>query len=157
MPELSIFIPEPLRSRLESLRPTLEQQGVIQRRKNGYRLRYREFDPVAGYLKHKSLHLGGKIMAELVESYITAWRDEIAIEAVIDRQEMIAERQKHAQIAGKRYLSQTLQKLQCGERRRRQIRQWLKGKDTGSAITLLLSGALPDPPKRGRPRKCRLW
>lgn len=75
--DLADSIPEELREKLHALRPLLEEQGVVQRHGNGWRLRYRNHDAKAMAGVHRSLNLGDDDgVAIAVMALIEAWRKE---------------------------------------------------------------------------------
>ena len=58
---------------LTRLRPLLETQGVIQRHRDGYRLRYRFLDSDAGFTRHRSLALPSEFVIDHVRAMLSIW------------------------------------------------------------------------------------
>lgn len=150
-------IPEPLRAALHALRPALETQGVVQFHYGSYRLRYRFHDEDAGFVKHKSLPLGGADVAAAVELLLDLWRQELHAAQVQRAHAEQAEHRKARQNKSLRRLAQTL--AGGGARRRQRIGKWFDDARNNPAemLAFTLTGKFPEPPRAGRPARARLW
>jgi hypothetical protein len=150
-------LPGLIREKLLTLRPLLETQGVIQLKGKDYRLRYREFDGVCGYVRHKSLILGDERIAAAAKDLIKTWRAERDLE--LTRQAQF-EQASRDQTRERHMLRRRAQDLAGGgDRRRQRIGKWFDQVHAKplEMFAFSVSGKFPDPPPVGRPRKCALW
>jgi len=159
-------IPAELLIELETLRPIIEQQGVVQQhhgddRKQSYRLRYREFDSHLGYRRHRSIPLGSSpVVVQAVAELIRRWRDEYqAGEQQNCAEPPVQPAPKPAPTSTE--LARELAQEMCGggRRRREQIGDWFDNalNDPVEMLKFNLTGAFPKLHKGGRPLKKRSW
>ncbi len=158
-------IPRELLLELETLRPLIEQQGIVQQhhgddRSQRYRLRYREFDLDAGFTRHRSIPLGSNpVIIQAVAELIRQWKDEHLAGQKADNEQQPPEPDATPDEAvdPARELAQEL----CGggRRRREQIAAWYDGalNDPVEMLNFNMTGAFPDVRKGGRPLKHRTW
>ena len=150
-------IPLPLRERLVTLKPTLERQGVIQRHREVYRVRYRFFDLDLGCIVHRSLTVGDEPTAAAVKTLLEQWRD------AWSAQETAKEYQRNE---GKRLAAADRLELKIlyaadgfpTDWRRRQLRAWRKSlaDDPRAAMRFAVTQQFPARNPCGR-RPQSLW
>lgn len=159
-------IPRELLIELETLRPIIEQQGVVQLhhgddRRPTYRLRFREFDSHAGLTRHRSVPLGSSpIVVQAVAELVRLWQDEFqAGEQHVGAQSLLETIAPPSvtPIDPARELAQEL--AGGGRRRRNQIGEWFDKalNDPAEMFKFNVTSAFPKPRKGGRPLKNRLW
>jgi hypothetical protein len=153
---VNALIPPPLLAKLEELRPTLEQQGVVQRRRGNFRLRFRH--DVDGYVRHKSLEIGCAENAAAIQSLIEQWRQEKELRQHEVEKNRDSERACLAKKKAELELVYTMDAQRPGWRRRRQLKTWWEELQTDSQLALhfIFTRELPPRRKAGRPIKA-LW
>ena len=93
MPISVATIPDRLREYLEALAPVLVEQGVVQRHRKIYRLRYRLDDPLSGRRIHHSVRLGpDPALAQAVVQHIAIIREKATEKRLISATEAARER-----------------------------------------------------------------
>ena len=143
------------------LRPLLETQGVIQRHRDGYRLRYRFFDSDAGFTRHRSLALPSEFVIDHVRAILCVWREQRqAADAVEEQRLEEVRKQKHV-LAIERQVVQSIVGVQGGgpRRKRRAAEQFDAAVEAGPLEMLRFSlfGNFGQGGKPGRPRKQRMF
>lgn len=146
---------------LTRLRPLLETQGVIQRHQRGFRLRYRFFDPDAGFIRHRSLSLPSEFVIDRVRAILCMWREQRLVADAAEEQRREAERKQKRIVAAQRRAVQAIVGVQGGgsRRKRRAAESFDAALDAGpmEMLRFSLNGNFGQGGKPGRPRKQRLF
>lgn len=150
-------IPPALLRRLVGLRPSLEQQGIVQRRHCGtgtrWRVRVRVPHPYYDRI-HTSISLGGDVaVAEAVRQLISQWRQGRAAPRRPKRRRKSPEELKLAELR-----RQVVKASGGGWRVRRRVRQEFDqaARTPMGLVAYVSSGAYTIPKKPGRKRACAL-
>lgn len=153
-------IPPSLLARINALRDLLMQEGSVQlhhgeNRRQKYRLRYRS-NPSDGQRIHCSLELGPESVAYAVQELLREWRKRSS-------EPQFADKKAHSEEYGK--VIKECIRLQAKAAGASPSYQAKIGKMYDAAMKgtareayqFLFNGPYLNPPKRGRPRKSRLW
>ncbi|GMV83631.1 MAG: hypothetical protein AMXMBFR7_48150 [Planctomycetota bacterium] len=152
-----------LKAYLIDLRAVLEQNGIVQRRGDHYRLRYRELDSASGFRVHRSLWIGrDPYVAGAVAALLRRWKDERKARLALAEQRRVSEAKNKRQ----QELAQAKKKLLLGlvsgggrDYIRKVMREFdaAAAKGTWAAIQFVNELSLQAPPRSGRKTGMCLW
>jgi len=144
--------------RLIALKPFLVAGGCVQRHRDAFRLRFRQFDERRGYAVHRSLIIGpDPAVAAAVKQQIQRWRGETEL---AEQQEQETRRQDAQRKFENRALVADVARANgLGQRRqRRALKSFDKASAVGPKAQFLFAWQADflKTGKPGRPRR-RLW
>lgn len=152
-----------LKDLLVEMRAVLEQNGIVQRRGDHFRLRYRELDPESGFRVHRSIWIGrDPYEAGAVASLIKRWKDERKARLALAEQRRVAEAKNKRREELYRAQKRLLLGLVSGGGRdyiRKVIREFdaAAAKGTWAAIQFVNELSRQAPPRSGRRTDMCLW
>ncbi|MBE7465965.1 MAG: hypothetical protein HS116_21015 [Planctomycetes bacterium] len=145
------------------MRSILEQNGIVQRRGDHFRLRYRELDPESGFRVHRSIWIGrDPYEAGAVAALLRRWKDERKARLALAEQRRVAEAKSKRRQALARAREHLLLGLMSGGGRghiRNVIREFdaAAAKGTLAALEFVNELARRTPPQAGRKTEMCLW
>ncbi|GMV83710.1 MAG: hypothetical protein AMXMBFR7_48940 [Planctomycetota bacterium] len=152
-----------LKELLIDLRSILEQNGIVQRRGDHFRLRYRELDPESGFRVHRSIWIGrDPYEAGAVAALLRRWKDERKARLALAEQRRVAEAKNKRRQALARARERLILGLMSGGGRdhiREVIREFdaAAAKGTWAALEFVNDFARRSPPQAGRKTAMCLW